>query len=408
MKENIRISKEEARNFLVSYHNLNDIRCYEGINGIRQCFEQMKSIQYDPLDVVGKNADLVLQSRVKGYKSEMLYDLLYQSYELTDGFDKEMCIYETKEFHHFDRIRKARGEQIKGTLAYRDQLDALNILDEVREFVKQHGMTSSKNISIGKSKKSGWGHKKLSSAALDYLYSTGELSVKEKRGIQKYYDFTEYVVAKEILAQEDFNNEDDFVTWYIKRRIQSVGLLWNKRSSAWQGYYLSDLKRREQVLNYLCQREELLTCYVEGISVPFYMRTEDTKFLNITASGKRIKFLAPLDNMIWDRDMVHKIFDFEYRWEVYTPVVKRKYGYYVLPVLYGNELIGRFEPEKYKKDEPFAIKNWWWENNIIVTDEMLEEIHRSIENFAKYLSIPCLASYTDIIMKDKKTSINIS
>lgn len=403
MKEIIRISKEEARNFLVSYHNLNDIRCYEGLNGIRQCFEQMKSIQYDPLDVVGKNADLVLQSRVKGYKSEMLYNLLYQSYELTDGFDKEMCIYETKEFHHFDRVRKARGESIKATLAYRGQLDALNILDEVREFVKQHGMTSSKDISIGKSKNSGWGHKKLSSAALDYLYSTGELSVKEKRGIQKYYDFTEYVVPQEILAQEDFKNEEDFVTWYIKRRIQSVGLLWNKRGSAWQGYYLSDLKRREQVLNYLCQRDELLTCYVEGIGVPFYMRTEDTKFLNTTAQEKRIKFLAPLDNMLWDRDMVHKIFDFEYRWEVYTPVDKRKYGYYVLPVLYGNELIGRFEPEKYKKDEPFAIKNWWWENDVIVTEEMMEEIHRSIENFAEYLSIPCLASYTDIIMKHKKT-----
>ena len=83
------------------------------------------------------------------------------------------------------------------------------------------------------------------------------------------------------------------------------------------------------------------------------------------------------------------LFHFDYRWEVYTPVDKRKYGYYVLPVLCGTKLIARFEPYKSKKDQPFMIKNCWWEPGIIVTDVMLDQIHRSIKDFAKYLSVPC-------------------
>ena len=87
-------------------------------------------------------------------------------------------------------------------------------------------MTSSKDLSIGESRESRWGHKKLSSAALDYLYCRGDLAIKEKRGTQKYYDFTDNVLAKELLEADDFIDDTEFLQWYIKRRIQCVGLLW--------------------------------------------------------------------------------------------------------------------------------------------------------------------------------------
>lgn len=397
-----KISKDEARSFLVNYHNLNQAKDFRGIDGVKECFRQIKSIQYDPLDVVGRNADLVLQARVSGYEPSMLYDLLYKSHELIDGFDKEMCIYETKEFHNFKRIRAACGESTKGTLACRGQLGALDILEEVRAYIRHNGLTCSKDISIGESRASRWGHKKLSSAALDYLYCTGELSVKEKRGVQKYYDFTENVVPKEIVGQEDLKSDEEFLKWYIIRRLHSVGLLWNKRGGAWQGHYLSDIKSRETVLNHLTLMGEVQMIYVQGIDSPFYLSRESEQFLNIKSNKSQVKFLAPLDNMLWDREMVKGIFDFDYRWEVYTPIVKRKYGYYVLPVLYKNQLIGRFEAEKRKNDEPFTIKNWWWEPDIIVTDEMLEQIHHAIRDFARYLSVPCKDSYINVIMKQKE------
>ena len=396
------ISIEEARSFLVNYHNLNQSRDFRGMEGVIQCFQQIKSIQYDPLDVVGRNADLVLQSRVRGYKPAMLYDLLYHQHVLIDGFDKEMCIYATNEFRNFARVRKAYSERVEGTLAYRGQSDTLNILDEVREYIKLNGLTSSKNLSIGGSRASRWGHKKLSSAALDYLYCTGELSVKEKRGVHKYYVFTENFVPNELLKEDEFYSDEDFLEWYIKRRIQCVGLLWNKRGGAWQGYYLSDIKKREKVLNRLIDRDELQMVRIEGMDTPFYFPYNAECFFDSYTEKKCVKFLAPLDNMLWDREMINRIFKFDYRWEVYTPIDKRKYGYYVIPVLYGTQLVARFEPDKIKKDEPFAIKNWWWEPGVTVTDEMLRQIHNSIKDFARYLSVPCKDTYTNVIMKQKE------
>ena len=122
MDKKTTITREAARSFMVNYHNLNQARNLTGMEGVIECFRYIKSIQYDPLDVVGRNADLVLQARVSGYETSMLYDLLYQRHELVDGFDKEMCIYAANEFKNFERIRRACGERAKGTLAYRGQL----------------------------------------------------------------------------------------------------------------------------------------------------------------------------------------------------------------------------------------------------------------------------------------------
>lgn len=393
----LKISMEEARNYLVHYHHLDGTRKHQGIEGVMQCFHQIKSIQYDPLNVVGRNPDLVLHARVEGYQPDMLETLLYQEHQLIDGFDKEMCIYPITEFPNFKRVREATGERTKLTLSYRGQLDALNVLDEVREHIGRVGAISTKDISIGEhygNSDNRWGHKKLSSAALDYLYSIGELSVVNKKGVQKYFDFTEQVVPKEILSQKAIESEEEFLEWYITRRIQSVGLLWNRQGGGWLGHYLSDQKLRTRVLDSLCEKEVLCQVAIDGLNKQFYIAKEEVGYLNFKVDSNHVRFLAPLDNMIWDREMIHNLFDFEYRWEVYTPVVKRKYGYYVLPVLCGNRFIARFEPEKATKGQPFAIKNWWWEPEVEMTEALVDAIKGEIQNFASYLSVP----YDDQVM----------
>ncbi len=393
------VTKEAARNFLVSYHNLNETQGFIGSEGVLKCFERTRSIQYDPLNVVGRNADLVLQGKVKGYKPPILHELLYEKKELVDGFDKEMCIYLSEEFQWFSRIRALAGERVKMNLTNRRQLEALNILDEVRSHIREHGKTGTKDISIGKTEKGGWGHSKLSSAALDYLYTIGELCVAEKRGTQKYFDFTENVLPRKVLQRDSILNDRDFIDWYVKRRIQSVGFLWNRRGGAWQGHYLSDPEIRSESLNRLCEKGQLSMFSIEEIEFPFYMAPEDEVFFDTVASEKHVKFLAPLDNVLWDREMVANIFNFEYSWEVYIPVEKRKYGYYVLPVLYGNDIIARFEPVKTNKGDPLTIKNWWWESGVKVTEALLGKMDRAIQKFAEYLSVPYQDTYREVLTK---------
>jgi uncharacterized protein YcaQ len=381
------ISKEAARQFLVNYHNLNTSQAFSGLEGILKLFRKLGSIQYDPLNVVGRNADLVLQSRIRDYKPEMLHQLLYNEHSLIDGFDKEMCIYLSEDFPKFERIRAANGLNTRNTLLRRKQLEALDLLEEICDHISKHGAIASKDISIGESRQSRWGHRKLSSAALDYLYVIGELCVSNKIGTQKIYDFAKNVIPFHANMKEDFQNEDEFLCWYVKRRIGSVGLLWDKSGGAWQGHFLSDKKKREKALKQLLEQGELSCIYVENIKAPFYFLKEDKHYFDLKNNDKQVRFLAPLDNLLWDREMISKLFAFDYRWEVYTPAVKRRYGYYVLPVLYGNQLIARFEPLKAKKNTLFQIKNWWWEPDVRISNDLLASIDIAFRDFCQFLDI---------------------
>jgi uncharacterized protein YcaQ len=102
-------------------------------------------------------------------------------------------------------------------------------------------------------------------------------------------------------------------------------------------------------------------------------------------SSNRASILAPLDNLLWDRQLVKELFNFDYRWEVYKPVSERNYGYYVLTVLYGERFVARFEPGRDKQIGALIIKNWWWEPGVYQSDKMFSEIRQCFKRFTGYL-----------------------
>lgn len=381
-----KISKEEARNFLVSYHNLGDSQKLSGEEGVLQYLKRVGSIQYDPLNVVGRNSDLVLQSRIEGYNPDILEKLLYEKRSLIDGWDKMMCIYQQKDWPFFSRVRKEKEIEVKYTLSMRDSLAALDLVDEIRDVIKNNGPLHANELKIGSSKTGSWGHKRLSSAALDYLFNIGELGIYNKRNTQKVYDLVDNLLLPEIKNQSDpFQSDHDFYKWYIKRRVGSVGMIWGRNGGGWLGHYVSNARLRESILQELVNTDELLAFQVEDLKETFYIRKEDTQFLNAKASKNEARFLAPLDNLLWDREMIARLFDFTYSWEVYIPVNKRKYGYYVLPVLYNNQFVARFEPDMHRNNAPLRIKNWWWEEGINANEEMEYAIKKAFEQFCEYL-----------------------
>lgn len=385
---NIQISLEEARNYMITYHNLDGTRTLAGKSGVLEYVKRVGCIQYDPLNVVGRNADLVLQSRIKDYNSELLSELLYQDRTLIDGWDKMMAIYERNCYPYFKRIRDEKKNEIKYTLERRNSMKALDYIEEIRAMIENRGPIQSNQIALGEVSYHSWGHNKLSSATLDYMFHIGELGIYDKKNTQKIYDLNSRLLPKDILeAREPFDSDDDFYKWYIKRRIGSVGMLWNKSGSGWLGNFISNKKLRDVIIPELVNDGELLIINVEGIKEPFYIRSEDEIYLSHIPNHKEARFLAPLDNMLWDRDLIKKIFHFDYSWEVYVPESKRKYGYYVLPVLYGNQLVGRFEPELQRNNEPIKLKHWWWEEDISVTKEMKIAIVKEFNEFSRYLNI---------------------
>ncbi len=247
----------------------------------------------------------------------------------------------------------------------------------------KNGPMLPKQIQLGSADAGRWGHRNLSSAAMDYLFHIGKIGVFKKINVNKVYDRIENLLPESILNQPDpFESEYDFIKWYVYRRIGSVGMLWNKDGGGWLGTYLEDKKLRQRILDEYAADGLVKRLEIEGIPDIFYVRSEDEFLFDAgnPTETETIRFIAPLDNLIWDRGMVSKIFDFDYTWEVYVPAAKRKYGYYVIPVLCGNRFIARFEPQK--SDSHIQIKNWWWEKDVSVSDDMIGCILREMERFA--------------------------
>jgi uncharacterized protein YcaQ len=134
----------------------------------------------------------------------------------------------------------------------------------------------------------------------------------------------------------------------------------------------------------------MLPVAIEEVPGQTYMlRASDKPLLNSVDSfplaQPAVTFLAPLDNLLWHRDMLRKLFDFDYTWEVYTPAVKRKYGHYVLPVLYGEGFIARAELLYERKNSGLVLRNWWWEAGVIPDDPLTAAIADGLTHFARYL-----------------------
>lgn len=387
------ITKEEAKGFLISYQGLitPKLKPSDNKTTILDFINKLGCIQYDPLNVVGRNPDLVLQSRINDYKANDLNELLYKDRKLIDGWDKMMAIYLTTDWPFFHLLREHHTQSTENTLAYRNSLDALNMTHIVKDYIKQNGPTPSSKLTSKSKSDSVWGHKKLTSAALDYLYAVGELGIYDKINTQKIYDLIENLLPPSILnTPYPFSNDDAFIDWYVLRRLDSVGFLWNKNGGAWLGYFIQSKSNRSQSLKRLLDNGLITTCNIESFSEPFYMTKKVADELNVyltssKKSKKEVRFIAPLDNLLWDRDLVLQLFDFHYRWEVYTPLVKRQYGYYVLPILYGHDLIGRIEFDYYRGETSLSVKQIWFEPSFKQTKSFDAALERALNLFLNYL-----------------------
>jgi len=124
---------------------------------------------------------------------------------------------------------------------------------------------------------------------------------------------------------------------------------------------------------------------VEGIKHTLFAATEDQRWLenvndDFWRKKRRLELIAPLDSFMWDRRLIEALFDFSYRWEIYTPEAKRIYGYYTLPVLFGDRLVGRIEP--YRDKDTLRARGLWLEQGVRLTRTMETSILKALGRLA--------------------------
>ena len=399
MMKHLKLTINQARRFILAHQGLFLPHAYRGKAGILDFIRRVGCIQFDPLDIVGRNPELVLQSRIEGFRTAMLEELLYQDRKLVDAWDKKMAIYPVEDWPNlYYRQREAAARSPR-----RGTDDIQKVMTLVRQEIEERGPLSSIDLDHDRKVDWSWGPTRLSKVALENMYYLGELIIHHKVHTRRVYDLASRHIPADILTAPDPHRTlEEYQDWHVLRRVGGIGLLWNRGGMSWHSIYGLGKNQRQQTLNRLIAQEKAVEVRVEGIKYPLYMRNRDRITLDVIDQvgnqPESAAIIAPLDNLLWDRELIEALFDFRYRWEVYKPVVERDYGYYVLPVIFGDRFVARFEPGRDKKDRALLIKNWWWEKDVVRSSELSVGLKECFRRFTEYLGVDSI-TVTDSLVK---------
>lgn len=389
------LSKPDARRFMLAHHRLWPPRRLKGKAGIVDYIRHAGCIQFDPINVVGCNPDLVLQSRVADYRPAWLDELLYQDRQLVDGYDKMASIYLVDDWPYFARRRDAMRRH--HAEAKRSQ-QAAAVAPDILQMVRQRGPTSSLDLKNLESDDDtnvswAWGHRaRFGKAVLNVLYDTGEVGIHHRAGTHRVFDAIESLIPADVLSAPDPNETDEaYLDWRVLRRVGGHGLACPNVPEPWGGIQGAKSQQGREALARLEERGAVVAMAVEDVPKrTFFARASDLQILKASQAESppaEAAVIAALDNLTWRREILRWLFDFDYTWEVYKPAAKRRYGYYVLPVLYGDRLVARFEPVCNRKARELTIAGWWWEEDVRPDEAMEAALGTCFREFVRYLDV---------------------
>jgi uncharacterized protein YcaQ len=336
----VTLTRAEVRRRLVAHLGLARFHG-SGARGVRAVLERLRCIQLDPLDVIGTNADLVVMARVEDAQRGDVWRHLFPRHAF-EHFAKERCILPASAFPWYRQ--QGHGAQTHwwrhGEREQRvpPQLVAA-VLDEVRERGPLTARDLTDHGSVDPIDWAGWmGTKKMTSMALEILWTTCDVVVAGRTDSgNKIYDVPERALGE--LPEP----RGDFKRWAVRERAHAAGLLTRASGSIWS--MLSGV-RTSPLIGEMIEAGELIDVLLED-SPRRYLAVPS--FLDARARyDDEVRILGPLDPLLWDRDLVRHVFDFEYVWEVYKPAHLRKWGWYVCPLLHRDRLIGRLDAQSGK------------------------------------------------------------
>jgi uncharacterized protein YcaQ len=369
------VSAATARRFLALRHFLAAPRSLAaGPDGVMTVVERLGSLQFDPLDIAGRNHDLVLLSRVAGYRRGWTDDLLYGSRSLYETYNKGLSLVPTLELPWF-RVTwdRNRIEHEGGTFD-----EHAPLVEELLERIRRDGPLSSTDIEPRAAIDWYWRPTNQVRAILEALAEAGILAIARREGNRRVYDLAERLFPPDLLAVHPPEREQ--VKHKLLSRYRAHGLLGRTGSAElWYGTGRAtvdpaypDRPLRPALHAELVEDGTLVPVTVDGVRGDRFVVRSELDLLEQAdrevvagdppggvASG--VAFLAPLDPLAWDRDLLRSLYGFDYVWEVYVPAAKRRWGYYVLPLLFGDRLVGRIEPRIDRRTDTLRVLGLWWE-----------------------------------------------
>ena len=368
------VSREVARSFLVSRQGFG---CWTGKSGALEAVGRLECVQTDPISVVHRNQHLVLHSRVVDYEISYLDDLLYRDRVVFEYWCNEKSIVPIGDFPYFHyrmqnpmEFHSPFYERIK---AEREKLKSQ--ISQILSMMKRQGPLSSRDFE--RKKVEG----KVATRVLNLLWDCGELMIHHVEGNRRYFDLTERVLPSKIKMLPV--SREEYESFMVEKYMRAYGLV---DTRDWRfGWLPMKAFERKVMVERMLKEGKIFPVKIEDVKHVYYVLDGYLSALEEAEkpSDEKVYFIAPLENLLWNRRMVSEIFSFDYAWEVYKVPEKRRYGYYVMPILLGTKFIGRLDPKLDRQNRKMIINSILLEEKQI-DQALINELAEAVMRFCRF------------------------
>ncbi len=391
----ITISKQTARRFVLGKQGLWPGRRWKGKAGTATAIRACEAVQLDPLNVAARSQDIVLHSRVLDYKPDYLYDVMYKERGFFD-YGGWLAVYPMSELPYW-RVHMERRSHQKRVEDF--VLSNPELFEQVRAVLRERGPLGNRDFTGNRVGAWNYRGRKETSLVLFDMWLSGELMMHHREGFSRVYDFRENIAPKEF---DYVASEKEAEEFFARKTVSFMGLKSETKMGPELNYYMRRDYPPDAMKKMLEQQKALGVLeqvQIEGGRETYLVLKEDVPALDSLEEGKvpkgwnpketttleEVTFLASLD-IVSARGRAMKLFDFDYKWEVYVPAHKRRWGYYVLPILYGDDLVARLDPKLDRTTMTLEIKGFWHEDDAPVKDvEFADALARGLIRFAKFV-----------------------
>jgi uncharacterized protein YcaQ len=386
------ISIEVARRFILGKQGLWPGRRWRGLAGTEQAMHAIGDLQLDPLVVVARAHDLMLQGRVIGYQPDDWATLTYDRHRFFE-WGGWLAVRPIEELPVWRVLMRRERDNPRMKRIVNEHGPAV---DEMRAVLRERGTVSNRDFEMASRKAvTSYRGRKDSALALHYLWRIGEAMVIRRERFERLYALTEAVAPAALIRETDAAEADDFL---LRKQIGTNGLsrltgvastlgrpVAKSEIAAWREGRLAD--------------DTIAEVRVDGWPGTYLALAADTPALEDLAAGRIPKawtpldtttdeettFLAPLEP-VSARGRAKVVFDFDYVWEVYKPAATRRWGYYTLPILWGDRLVARFDSKLDRPTGTLVLNGLWLEDEALARDSAFREaLGRGMDRFVRFL-----------------------
>ncbi|WP_413625985.1 winged helix-turn-helix domain-containing protein [Luteibacter sp. Lutesp34] len=353
---------------------------------------RMGLLQIDTINVVARSPYMTLFSRLGAFRNEWLDESLAEGM-LAECWAHEACFVPAAEFRYHRDYRSGRAGHWAHRMAERTHEEARADMDALLERIRREGPLRASDFERDTPGTKGWWGWKPEKRWLEAWFALGRLMVARRERFQRVYDLAERVTARWAVPLPTAPmNEGEARRHFVLESVRALGVT----KARWIADYFRLRPRvTDDELAPLADQGLLVRVVVEGWDEPAYVHRDHEALLRDAARNalraSRTTLLSPFDPVVWDRSRAQDLFGFEYTIECYTPAAKRKYGYYVLPILHRGRLVGRVDAKAHRQAGLFQVLGIWLEPGETATPALVEGVANAIRECAAWHGTPRIA-----------------